>query len=304
MATDIAFALGILALFGARAPLGLKVFLTALAIADDMGAVLVIAMFYTDEVRLGALLVAAALLILIALAARARLRRTGVYAVLVIGVWAAVFASGVHATVAGILVALVIPVRARIDPQDFFQTTRERLVRLRSSDLSRDSMVDDDEQFEALGELAHAASDMLPPGLTLERELHGVQAFLILPLFAFFNAGVQLDGGALETLANPISLGIVLGLVVGKQIGVLVFSWLAIKVGRAALPSGVTWAQLWGVSCLAGVGFTMSLFIGELAFSSPELVSEAKVGILAASLIAGALGYLVLGAALPRKARH
>jgi NhaA family Na+:H+ antiporter len=162
-------------------------------------------------------------------------------------------------------------------------------------------MVSNNEQYEALRTIDLAATDMLPPGLVLERYLHVGQAFLILPLFAFFNAGVRISGDIFETLANPISLGIVLGLVLGKQIGVFLFSWLAIKSGWAALPVGVTWSQIWGASCLAGVGFTMSLFISELAFKDPDLVSEAKIGILAASLIAGFLGYVVLSKALPKR---
>jgi NhaA family Na+:H+ antiporter len=299
MATDIAFALGILALFGARAPLGLKVFLTALAIADDMGAVLVIALFYTGSVSLRSLGVAAIFLSLLFLAAKSRVRRVGIYAVLVLGVWVAVFASGVHATVAGILVALMIPVQARIDPKAFFEQADRSLEVLRGSELTQDSMVNDDEQFVALQDLDHATSDMLPPGLALERYLHPAQAFVILPLFALFNAGVQLDGRILETISNPISLGIILGLVVGKQIGVLLFSWLAVRSGRASLPRGVTWSQLWGVSALAGVGFTMSLFIDELAFTNPVLIDEAKVGILVGSLVAGIWGYVVLRRALP-----
>ncbi|MGB5399471.1 MAG: Na+/H+ antiporter NhaA, partial [Thermoanaerobaculia bacterium] len=155
--------------------------------------------------------------------------------------------------------------------------------------------------YEALRTIDLAATDMLPPGLVLERYLHLGQAFLILPLFAFFNAGVTIGGDIFQTLANPVSLGIVLGLVLGKQIGVFLFSWLAIKSGRAALPAGVTWGQIWGTSCLAGVGFTMSLFISELAFKDPEIISEAKIGILAASLVAGILGYLVLTRALPKR---
>lgn len=301
MATDIAFALGILALFGTRAPLGLKVFLTALAIADDMGAVMVIALFYTEEVRLLPLVIAAGCLVLISLAAQARIRRVGLYAALILVVWLGVFASGVHATIAGILLALVVPVRAQIDPKGFFETAKRSLSTLQSSELTKDSMVDDDEQFTALTDLHDVSGGMMPPGVVLERYLHIGQAFVILPLFAFFNAGVPIGGDFLDILTNPVSLGVILGLVLGKQIGVLLFSWLAIKSGRAALPEGVKWAQLWGVSCLAGIGFTMSIFIDELAFSDPVIIDEAKVGVLVASLIAGTLGYIVLRMALPKK---
>ena len=301
MATDIAFALGILAIFGNRVPLGLKIFLTALAIADDMGAVLVIALFYTEKVNLSALIVAAVFLFLLLAASKANVRRVGVYVFLLLGVWLAVFASGVHATVAGILVAMVVPVRARLDPHQFVEMLERSWRKLENSTLTQESMVSNSEQYEALRTIDLAATDMLPPGLVLERYLHLGQAFLILPLFAFFNAGVTIGGDIFQTLANPVSLGIVLGLVLGKQIGVFLFSWLAIKTGRAALPAGVTWGQIWGASCLAGVGFTMSLFISELAFKDPEIVSEAKIGILAASLVAGIMGYLVLTRALPKR---
>ena len=301
MATDIAFALGILALFGTRAPLGLKVFLTALAIADDMGAVLVIALFYTEEVKLLPLLIAGGAVVLISLAAQARLKRVGVYVVLILVVWLGVFASGVHATIAGIFLALVVPVRAQIDPRGFFKTAKRSMVRLEASEVTQDSMVDDDEQFTALSDLSDATRAMMPPGIVLERYLHIGQAFFILPLFVFFNAGVSIGGNLLEILTDRVSLGVILGLVLGKQIGVLLFSWLAVKSGRVPLPAGVNWAQMWGVSCLAGVGFTMSIFIGELAFKDPAMVDEAKVGILVASLIAGILGYVVLAMALPKK---
>jgi len=302
MATDIAFALGILALFGTRAPLGLKVFLTALAIADDMGAVLVIALFYTEEVRLLPLLIAAGCLVLISLAAQARMKRVGLFAVLIVVVWLGVFASGVHATIAGILLALVVPVRAQIDPKGFFETAKRSLATLEASEVTKDSMVDDDEQFTALADLSDATAGMLPPGVVLERYLHIGQAFVILPLFAFFNAGVNIGGDLFAILTSPISLGVIFGLVLGKQIGVMLFSWLVIKSGKATLPTGVTWAQIWGVSCLAGIGFTMSIFVDELAFNDPAIIDEAKVGILAASLIAGVIGYIVLRMALPRKA--
>ena len=302
MATDIAFALGILALFGTRAPLGLKVFLTALAIADDLGAVLVIAFFYTEEVRLLPLVVAAGGLVALSLAAQARVRRVGLYVTLILIVWLGVFVSGVHATIAGILLALVIPVRARIDPTEFFETASRSMATLRASEVTQDSMVDDDEQFTALADLSAAASDMTPPGLVLERYLHIGQAFIVLPLFAFFNAGVKIGGDFFDILSSPVSLGVILGLVVGKQIGVLFFSWLTVKSGKAELPAGVSWAQMWGVSCLAGIGFTMSIFVDELAFNDPAIIDEAKVGVLMASLIAGVLGYIVLKMVLPEKA--
>lgn len=305
MATDIAFALGILALFGARAPIGLKVFLTALAIADDIGAVLVIALFYTETISVPALLVAGGFLALLVVANRVHLRRPGIYILLAIGCWAAVFASGVHATVAGILVAMVVPVRARIDPSEFFERATGGVSRLQELEgaLTRHSMLERSDQLEILDDLHEATGAMRPSGITLEHLLHPVQAFFILPLFALFNAGVRLEAGSIAALPAPITLGILLGLFVGKQIGIPLFSWLAIKSGRASLPEGVTWPMVWGASCLAGVGFTMSLFISDLAFRDPALIAEAKIGILAASLLSGLVGYLVLHKALAHRAR-
>ncbi len=300
MATDIAFALGVLALLGKRVPIGLKVFLTACAIADDLGAVLVIALFYTETIRWSALVVAAIFLFLLLLARRLRVRRVGVHLLLIIGVWLAVFASGVHATVAGILVAMVIPVDAQIDPRSFLRRAEDRLKQLRGTELTTQSMIVNRAQLEAIHDIHEATGDMRPPGLSLEHHLHPIQAFLILPLFALFHAGVALDGRILDTLANPVSVGIVLGLILGKQVGLTLASWLVIRFGYSDMPEGVNWGQIYGVSCLAGIGFTMSLFVSELAFTDPELVSEAKIGILVASAIAGVFGYIVLQRFLPK----
>jgi NhaA family Na+:H+ antiporter len=299
MATDIAFALGVLAIFGTRAPLALKIFLTALAIADDLGAVAVIAIFYTDEIQVGALGAAAVLLALLFVAVKARWRR-GILYLLIIGVWLAVFSSGVHATVAGILVALVIPVRPRVDPQVFIDETEERLERIKHLKPSVHSMIDDREQLDIVESIRSRAEDALPTGLVLEHHLHPIQIWLILPLFALANAGVAVGGNVTEVLARPLSLGIIVGLVVGKPVGIGLMSWLAVKSGHGALPAGVTWAQVFGAGCLAGIGFTMSLFITDLAFDNEALIATAKIGILAASLSSGILGYGVLARALPK----
>ena len=299
VATDIAFALGILAVFGTRVPVGLKVFLTALAIADDLGAVAVIAIFYSDAIRWTALGAAALGLGLIALAARVHIRWSGIYLVLAVGVWLAVLASGVHATVAGILVALLVPVRAPAEPQAAIKAAMARLAELERLRLSRESMITERAQLEAIDELHRATGELRPPGLTLEERLHPVVVFLILPLFALFNAGVSLGEGFARHLTSPVALGVVLGLVLGKPIGVVGASWLAIRFGRATMPARVSWRQLYGVACLAGIGFTMSLFITDLAFTDEGIVANAKVGILVASALAGVLGSLVLQRALP-----
>jgi NhaA family Na+:H+ antiporter len=301
MATDIAFALGILALLGRRVPIGLKVFLTALAIADDLGAVLVIALFYTAEIRWLPLGAALACLLLLAVVIRTGLRRPLFYGVVVAGVWLSVFASGVHTTVAGILVAMLVPARPRLRPTEFFARVSEGLAALRVVELTRDSVLADEAQLDALMLLDDAATDMQPPGLALERYLHPLQALLILPLFAFVNAGVSLGGRALDILTEPVTLGVMAGLVLGKVSGISLMSWLAVRWGLAQLPEGVTWPHVVGAGLLGGVGFTMSLFVSELAFETETVLNSAKLGILVASVTAGVSGYLVLRTSLSAK---
>ena len=301
MATDIAFALGVLAIFGARVPLGLKVFLTALAIADDMGAVAVIALFYTEDIRIVALLAAAILLAALFVAVRFKLR-FGFQLLLMIGVWLAVFASGVHATVAGILLAMVIPVRPRVGTEQFIVDAEAVLEKVKQRQQSETCVVTDAEQLEAL-EFVHSRSgDTLPTGLMVEHALHPIQAWLILPLFALANAGVPIGGDFAQVLSSPLSLGIIAGLVIGKPLGITALSWLAVRAGRGRLPAGVTWTQIAGAGCLAGIGFTMSLFISDLAFADEAMVTAAKIGILVASLTSGVLGFVILSRALPKRA--
>jgi len=300
MATDIAFALGVLAMFGTRAPLGLKVFLTALAIADDLGAVAVIAVFYTEQINFAALVAAAVFLVLLFAAIHSGFRRRGVLYLLIIGVWLAVFASGVHATVAGILVAMVIPVRPRLDPHRFIDDTEDRLERIKQKELSAHSLLSDREQLDNVERIHSAAEDALPTGLVLEHFLHPIQVWLILPLFALANAGVAIGGDLMAVVSTPLAIGIIVGLVVGKPLGIGLMSWSAVKSGRGALPEGVTWAQVTGAGCLAGIGFTMSLFITDLAFDDETLIATAKVGILGASVLSGVIGYLLLSRSLPK----
>lgn len=294
MATDIAFALGILAMFGSRAPIELKVFLTALAIADDLGAVLVIAVFYTEQIVVSGLIILAICMVLIVLMNRIGIRQTWIYILLAVGAWAGVLASGVHATVAGVLVAMLVPVKATIDPQKFLSTTKKRINELEKSSLTRESMVKDKSQMEALDEIYLVTEDIRPAGLSLEDHLHPIQSFLILPLFALFKAGVSLDADSAAQLGGGISIGIILGLFIGKQFGILFCSWLTVRSGKTSLPSGISWPQIWGVSILAGVGFTMSIFISDLAFNDAALVSQAKIAIIVASLISGVFGFFVL----------
>jgi NhaA family Na+:H+ antiporter len=211
-------------------------------------------------------------------------------------------ASGVHATVAGVLLAMVVPVRAHIEPSEFLSRARRRLGELEGAVLSRVSPVHDAGQREALDDLYLAVEDMRPPGITLEHQLHPLQAFLILPLFALFKAGVALGGSAGAALADPVAIGIVLGLFAGKQAGIFLAAWLVVRRGLAPLPTGVTWSQLWGAGCLGGIGFTMAIFVSELAFTDPAVIDTAKIGVLAASVLAGVWGFIVLRRALPKTA--
>jgi NhaA family Na+:H+ antiporter len=261
----------------------------------------VIAIFYTRQISWWGLGIAAAFLAAIALANRLRVRQPVVYVALALGVWAGVLASGVHATIAGVLVALLVPVRSRISPREFLDLTDDRLTRLRAADLTTASIIEDRWQLDAISDLRRVASDMRPPGLALEETLHPFVAFAILPLFAFFNAGVAVSGNILDALRHPVGLGVVLGLVVGKQVGVTLFTWLAVTLARAERPEGVSWSQIYGSACLAGIGFTMSMFVDQLAFTDPANVDRAKVGILIASVVAAGWGGVVLALRLPRQ---
>ena len=253
MATDIAFALGVLALLGDRAPTPLKVFLAALAIADDIGAVLVIALFYTAQISWISLGVGGLVFVALIIANRTGLRHPLIYIVLGIGLWIAFLQSGIHATVAGVLLATTIPARQRVN-----SVNTESLM------------------------------------LRFEHALMPWNKYVIMPVFALANAGVLLGGGAARSLADPISIGVICGLVLGKPIGIVLFSWLATRSRVAAMLDGISWWQIAGVGLLGGIGFTMSLFIANLAFGESPALEMAKVGILAASIISGVAGAVVL----------
>jgi len=291
MATDIAFVLGIAALLGSKVPTALKIFLTALAIVDDLGAVLVIALFYTEKISWIALGVAAALLVVLAVANRLGVRSLLVYGIVGAAVWVAVLKSGVHATVAGVLLAMTIPVRTRIPIEDFLARGRALLDRLEAN-VSGQPMVSHDRLASVIA-LEDACEKVESPLHRLEHGLHGWVSYFIMPVFALANAGVALGGG-LSGLVAPAGLGVLLGLVLGKQIGVAGFSWLAVKSGVARLPGGVTWRHVYGAAWLAGIGFTMSLFIANLAFGAGELLDGSKLAILCASVVAAVGGWLVL----------
>ena len=297
MATDIAFALGVLALLDKRVPLSLKVFLTAVAIVDDIGAVLVIALFYTAEISWVSLAIATGFLFLLVVVNGLKVRHPLVYMMLGIGLWVAFLKSGVHATIAGVILAMTIPAKARINPGEF--VTRSRAI---MNDFERTSAGQgyiNETQQAALQTLEITVQYAGAPLQRIEHALHPWVAYFIMPIFALANAGVRLDGELSSALTHPISLGIVAGLVLGKQIGITALVWLAVKSKLADWPSGLTWRQIYGASWLAGIGFTMSLFIAGLAFGDTPSLSVAKVGILVASLIAGVVGGAILRSAKP-----
>jgi NhaA family Na+:H+ antiporter len=293
MATDIAFALAVLTLLGPRVPIGLKVFLTALAIVDDMGAVLVIALFYTSSINLVAIAVAAIAVGALLLLNRAGVRDLGAYLLLGLVLWGALLSSGIHATIAGVILALTIPSRTRINAAEFSARARKLLDDFDRSETGDLLVLTSKGQQEAIYGLDLASNNAVAPLLRLEHNLHALVGYMIMPLFALANAGVALEGAG-SMLGNPVTLGVVMGLLVGKPAGVMLFSWLAIRFGVGHLPGGVSWGQLHGASWLAGIGFTMSLFVGSLAFGEGDLLNAAKLGILAASAVAGVAGWLLV----------
>jgi NhaA family Na+:H+ antiporter len=300
MATDIAFALGALALLGSRAPGGLRLFLVALAIADDLGAIVVIAVFYTKTLSLGWLAAAAVVLVVMFVMNRLRVDRPLPYAVLGTVVWFAVLNSGVHSTIAGVLVALTIPVVARLHPTEFTRLARERLDEIEALEIPGAHVLDSDRQQDFAFEIREAATHSAAPLQRIEHFLHPITTFVVLPLFAFANAGVRLVNYDLATLVvQPVTLGVLLGLLIGKPVGITLMTWVAVKTGLADLPGGVGWRHVLGAGMLGGIGFTMSLFVSNLAFRQMELLAEAKLAVLATSVIAGMAGYVFLSRLRP-----
>tara|TARA_R110001583_G_scaffold315_1_gene2868 strand:- start:213 stop:1181 length:969 start_codon:yes stop_codon:yes gene_type:complete len=255
-ATDIAFALGILAIIGSKVPLQLKVFLTSLAIFDDLGAIIIIALFYTDQLSTLALVIAASMLSILFVLNKKNVTSTSPYIFIGIVLWVAVLKSGVHATLAGVILAFFIPIKGKGDEPS--------------------------------------------PLKSLEENLHSTVAFIVLPIFAFANAGISFIDVGVAQVMSPVPAGIIFGLLVGKQVGVFGFCFIAIKLGFAKLPANVNWTLLYGVALLCGVGFTMSLFIGSLAFeqSVNSQLYQDRLGIVIGSLISGILGYLVINRAV------
>lgn len=296
MATDIAFALGIMSLLGKRVPIGVKIFLTAVAIVDDIGAILVIAIFYTSSLDLTALMIGVVFLgFMVVLNWRWKIRHSIPYLVLGVIVWFAFLKSGIHATIAGVLAAMTIPAGTRMDCTRFVEKLRNAAETFEMAITPGKSVLTNKEQQMALHSMEHAYDDATTPLQNIEHALHPWVAFLIMPIFALANAGVAFEADIFQELVTPVSVGIFFGLVVGKQIGVTGACWIIKRLGLANFPSRTTLMHLWGASCLSGVGFTMSIFIANLAFAdAARLVELSKIAILVASLVAGVLGYVVL----------
>lgn len=294
MATDIAFALGVLNLLGSRVPLALKVFLAAVAIVDDIGAVLVIAIFYSEEIKWS--LVGGGFGILAGLAVINRLgfRNPAIYIIPGVVLWVLFLKSGIHATVAGVLLAMMIPTRVHLVPTEFAAEAHDALDEFDKACDSKDRTLMNEDQQSAVHALEQACERVQMPLQRIEHALQPFVSYVIMPIFALANAGVVLSSDSVSNLTQPIGLGVLVGLLIGKPIGVVLAAWIAVKTGIASLPSRVGWRQMTGVGILAGIGFTMSLFISDLAFTSPENVDAAKIAILVASVIAGAIGYLML----------
>lgn len=302
MATDIAFALGLLALLGNRVPLNLKIFLTALAIADDLGAVLVIAVFYTESIDYNELLYAGICLVILITANLAGVRRALFYAILgFAGVWIAFVYSGVHATIAGVLIALTIPARTKINEESYIDKLTLYLNKFKKEESDTKSSLLTKKQVHLLAEIQDLNEKAITPLQRLEHTLHPVTAYFILPVFALSNAGVHIDGKIMDMLIHPISIGIICGLVLGKFIGISLLSKLVVTFKIASLPEGVSWHQIYGVAFLAGIGFTMSMFISDLAFKEESFKQIAKVGIMAASALSAIIGMLWLSIGSQKK---
>lgn len=284
MATDIAFVVGCMAVLGSRIPHGLRVLILTLAIADDIGAILVIAIGYTEELHFNWLLVGAGAIVVVLISSRLGIRSFLVYGIIGVVVWFGFHESGVHATIAGVILGLLTPAK-RYLPEGLFGQLLNR-----AQDLLHGNWESESERTAEIRAVRKATREVVSPLEYLENRLHPWVSFGVMPLFAFANAGVKIE---LEDLGSAVSIAIVLGLVVGKPAGVFLLSWLAVKPGWAKLPSGVTWPILFAGGCLAGIGFTMALFIAGLALSGDDL-DVAKVGVLAGSLVSAVLGMVLL----------
>ena len=298
MATDIAFSLGVLSLLGKRVPLSLKIFLTAFAVVDDIGGILVIALFYSTDVAYGYLIVAAILYIFLYYLGELGGGQKIFFLFFGIIIWYLFLQSGIHSTISGVILAFVIPARPRLDAGKYIKRIRDIIGEFPAS--KSDNIVLTNAQIATLKQVERASDHVISPLQSLEDNLHGAVNFVILPLFAFANAGVVFSGSG--NIVGDVSMAVAAGLLLGKFLGIYLFTWLSIKSGLALMPAGMNWKNIAGVSLLGGIGFTVSLFIANLSFADayPELLNQAKFGVLLGTLLAGVLGYVVLNIVLPK----
>lgn len=307
MATDIAFSLGVLSLLGKRVPIGLMVFLTTLAVADDIGGILVIALFYSTDISVNLLLVSAGLLVLLFLGGKAGIQSKLFYGFLGIGVWFCFLNAGIHPTIAGVLIAFCVPAKPLYAPAKYIKSIRRNIMHFAMEDdekLNKKSILNKD-QMNWLKEIESSSDKVISPLQDMEDSLHPLVNYLIVPLFAFANAGIFFGDMEINQLFHGLAPSIIVSLVLGKFLGIFLFSLLTIKLKLAPMPNGATWGSLASVSVLGGIGFTVSLFIAGLSFGSAnpvmsELLNDAKLGILAGSLLAGVLGFVLLHFTLPK----
>jgi len=310
MATDIAFSAGVLGLLSKRVPTGLAVFLIALAIVDDLGSVTVIALFYTEAITMRPLMVGLVMIVLSFIFARMGVRNALVFVLMAAVIWVEFFLSGVHATIAGVLFAFTVPADARYETPLFIKRINTLLQRFHQAEDNVNPLLVNSRQQRVVRAIEAECIHVEAPLQRIEHKLHPLTAFLIMPIFAFANSGVHLDFSQIGEIFNQrVTWGVILGLLVGKQLGIFGASWLTVKAGLAELPQGVRWMQIYGVTWLAGIGFTMSLFIGGLAFPighdaghgavesaghMADYLAGSKVGTLVASMIAGVVGTIIL----------
>ena len=311
MATDIAFSLGVLAVFGKRVPLGLKIFLATLAVADDLGGIVVIALFYTSSIDVMFLAISAACIATMVLGNYFHVRSKVFYLVCGTILWYAMLNSGIHATIAGVISAFCIPASLSHGTGYYIERIRRNIGEFPIIEVTdkKHTVVLDSDQRQLLKSIESASDHLISPLQKLEDDLSEFINYIIIPLFAFANAGVDVSGFALADVVSGVSLAVILGLVVGKFVGVLSFSWLFIKLKVASLPSGADWRSFASVCMLCGIGFTVSMFIADLSYSplgadGAALLDEAKLGILCGTVLAAALGYLLLNKYLPTEAQH
>jgi len=309
MATDIAFSLGVLAMLGSRVPVSLKIFLTTLAVVDDIGGIIVIAAFYSSGIELPLLLIAAGLFVVLLLGSRMRIKSKIFYIGIGGVIWFLFLNSGIHPTIAGVLVAFCVPATPVFAPKKYIKQIRTAISNFRGEDvelLTRKSILNK-EQMDWLKEVESASDKVISPLQDLEDSLHHIVNYLIVPLFAFANAGIFLLGTDPASVLEGISLAVIAGLVLGKFIGIFTFSWLTVRLGLAPMPAHSNWKMMASIAMLGGIGFTVSLFIATLSYGggdahSVDLLNHAKLGIVVGSLLAGILGFVAMHYTLPRTA--